>query len=172
LHNLQKLAQLRGLHEKVPCTGNGNRVSGFGFGADGSKATLREFLADSHRFDGITEQDKKALESFLLSFPTETAPIVGLTRTVDNENQSDELILSDLKLMVNQADLGNCGILVTGLLRGDRIKLEYDKSSRAFRSQVENQRELDLEQLLSSINGGSYISFVAYPDNTRTELQR
>ncbi len=167
-----KVAQLRGLHEKVPTAGKETRVSGFGFGADGSKATLREFLADSHRFDGITEQDKKALESFLLSFPTETAPIVGLTRTVDNENQSDELILSDLKLMVNQADLGNCGILVTGLLRGDRIKLDYDKSSRAFRSQVENQRELDLEQLLSSINGGSYISFVAYPDNTRTELQR
>ena len=167
-----KVAQLRGLHEKLPTAGKGSRVSGFGFGADGSKANLREFLADSHRFDGIMEREKIALESFLQSFPTETPPIVGLTRTLDNRNRNDESARSDLTLMMKQADLGNCTISVTGLLRGERIKLEYNNDSKFFRSQVKNRRELDLEQLLSSIDGGSHVSFIAFPDNTRTELQR
>ena len=158
-----KVAQLRGLHERSPSAGNGSRVSGFGYGADGSKASLRKFLTDSHRFDGITEQDKNALENFLLSFPTETPPIVGLTRTVDDKNRSDESTRSDLTLMVKQADIGNCTVLVTGLLRGERIKLRYDKDSKSFRSQVENRLEMDLEQLLSSISGGSFISFAAIP---------
>jgi hypothetical protein len=124
----------------VPAAGNGLRVSGFGFGADGSKASLRKFLGDSHRFDGITERDKRALENFLLSFPTETPPIVGLTRTLDNRNRSDESVRSDLTLMMKQADIGNCTISVTGLLQGERIKLEYNKNSKSFRSQVENRQ--------------------------------
>lgn len=167
-----KVAQLRGLHERVPAAGNGLRVSGFGFGADGSKASLRKFLGDSHRFDGITERDKRALENFLLSFPTETPPIVGLTRTLDNRNRSDESVRSDLTLMMKQADIGNCTISVTGLLQGERIKLEYNKNSKSFRSQVENRQELDLEQLLSSINGGSHLSFVAIPIQKNAELER
>ncbi len=167
-----KVAQLRGLHERDVFGGDDTRLSGFGFGADGSSASLRDFLNDSHRFDGITERDKTALENFLLSFPTESPPIVGFTRTLNGKNRNDTSIRSDLALMTKQAEIKNCAILVTGLLRGERIKLEYDNDSKSFRSQADNRRELDLEQLLSSINGGSHVSFVAIPIQKSAELER
>lgn len=159
-----KVAQLRGLNERIPFTGDGTRIGGFGFGADGSKASLREFLADSHRFHGITEPDKAALESFLLSFPTETPAIVGFTRTVHVSNRNEESIQSDVALLIEQAQLGNCSLSVTGLLRGERIKLVYDRTSRFFRDRASGNDEIGLERVMSRIdNSESFVSFVASP---------
>ncbi|XZE55073.1 beta-propeller fold lactonase family protein [Planctomycetaceae bacterium SH139] len=159
-----KVAQLRGLNERISFTGDGTRIGGFGFGADGSKASLREFLADSHRFRGITEQDSAALESFLLSFPTETPSIVGFTRTVHAANRNDESIQSDGALLIEQAQLGNCSLSVTGLLRGERIALVYDPASGLFRDRLSGNDELRLERIMSRIdNSESFVSFVANP---------
>lgn len=159
-----KVAQLRGLNERIPLAGNGNRVVGFGFGADGSRASLREFLADSHRFQGITEQDKAALESFLVSFPTETPPIVGFTRTVHAANRNEESVHSDLALLIEQAQLGNCSLSLTGLLRSKRIDMVYDLGSGLFRGSGSGDDEVALEQIMSRIdNRQSFLSFVAKP---------
>ncbi|MCA9127110.1 MAG: beta-propeller fold lactonase family protein [Planctomycetales bacterium] len=159
-----KVAQLRGLHERIPLAGNGNRVVGFGFGADGSRASLREFLADSHRFQGITEQDKAALESFLLSFPTETPSIVGLTRTVHVANHNADSIQSDVALLIEQAELGNCLLSVAGILQGERIELVYDRTSGLFRDRISSQEDIGLERILSRIDTNeSFVSFVANP---------
>ena len=159
-----KVAQLRGLHERIPLAGNGNRVVGFGFGADGSRASLREFLADSHRFQGITEQDKAALESFLLSFSTETPPIVGFTRTVHAANRNADSIQSDVALMIEQAELGNCLLSVAGILKGERIEMVYDRTSGLFRDRISSQEDIGLERILSRIDTNeSFVSFVANP---------
>ena len=159
-----KVAQLRGLNERIVFSGNGNRVVGFGFGADGSKASLREFLADSHRFQGITEQDKAALASFLVSFPTETPPIVGLTRTLHVANLNSESIQSDMALLIEQAELRNCSLSVTGLLMGKQIEYVYDPSSDLFRDRLPGKEDLRLERIMSRIdNNSSFVSFVARP---------
>lgn len=159
-----KVAQLRGLNERVPFAGDGSRVGGFGFGADGSKGSLREFLADSHRFSSITEQDKISLENFLLSFPTETAPIVGFTRTVHAANRNQESTRSDLALLIQQAQRGNCLVSVTGILRGERIQFIYDRERDLFRSQVNKNQYLAWPQMVSNIDGSaSFVTFVALP---------
>ena len=159
-----KVAQLRGLKERIPLAGDGTRVGGFGFSADGSKASLSEFLADSHRFQGITEQDKAALESFLLSFPTETPPIVGFTCTVHVSNRNEQSIQSDVALLREQAQLGNCLLSVTGLLRGERIELVYDPASGLFRDRLSGNDQIELKRLISRIdNSESFVSFVANP---------
>lgn len=159
-----KVAQLRGLNERIPFAGNQNRVVGFGFGADGSRASLREFLADSHRFQGITEQEKAAIESFLFSFPTATPPIVGFTRTVHATNRKKESIHSDLALLIQQAQLGNCSLSVTGLLRSKRLDMVYDRASGLFRDRVSGDDEIGLEHIMASIeNSESFLSFVANP---------
>lgn len=159
-----KVSQLRGLNERIPFAGNQNRVVGFGFGADGSTASLREFLADSHRFQGITEPDKAALESYLFSFPTQTPPIVGLTRTVHATNQKEDSIHSDLALLVEQAQLGNCSLSVNGLLRSKRLDMVYDRASGLFRDRVSGNDEMALEYIMASIeNSESFLSFVANP---------
>ena len=159
-----KVAQLRGLKERIPLAGDGTRVGGFGFSADGSKASLSEFLADSHRFQGITEQDKAALESFLLSFPTETPPIVGFTCTVHVSNRNEQSIQSDVALLREQAQLGNCLLSVTGLLRGERIELVYDPASGVFPDRLSGNDQMGLERIMSRIDDGeSFVSFVANP---------
>ncbi|MBC8356899.1 MAG: beta-propeller fold lactonase family protein [Planctomycetes bacterium] len=159
-----KVAQLRGLNERISFAGDGTRIGGFGFGADGSKAALREFFADSHRFQGITEQDKAALESFLLSFPTETPPIVGFTRTVHAANLNEESIQSDVALLIEQAQLGNCSLSVTGLLRSKRIDMVYDRASGLFRDRVSGDDEVALEHIMAGIGDNqSFLSFVANP---------
>jgi hypothetical protein len=159
-----KVAQLRGLNERITHTGNGNRVVGFGFGADGSRASLREFLADSHRFQGITEQEKAALESFLLSFPTETPPIVGYTRTVHAANRNAVSVQSDVDLLIEQARLGNCLLSVTGVLQGERIDLNYDHVRGLFRDRISGNHAMGLERIRSLIdNSESFVSFVANP---------
>lgn len=159
-----KVAQLRGLNERTPFTGDGSRVGGFGFGADGSKASLRDFLADSHRFREIKEQDKAALESFLLSFPTETPPIVGFSCTVHVANRHDQAVQSDLDLLMEQAQRGNCSVTVTGLLRGKKSEFIYDRDSGLFRDRASRNSEIALERIMSRIdNGESFVSFVANP---------
>ncbi len=157
-----KVAQLRGLNERIPFAGDNRRVGGFGFSADGSKASLRDFLADSHRFQGITEQDKAALESFLHSFPTETPPIVGFTLTVHAANRNEPSTHSGLALLKEQADLGNCSLRVTGLLQGKRIEWVYDKASGLFGDTASGNDEIGLERIISRIdNSESFVSFVA-----------
>ena len=158
-----KAAQLRGLNERLVFDGQGTRISGFGFGADGSRASLPGFLADSHRFAGISDQEKAALQRFLRSFPTGTPPIVGLNRTLDRGNRDDPSIRADLALMTDQADLGNCTIRVHGLLQGEQIGLIYDHDRRSFRSEANPSREMDLQRLLKQIRGESHVSFVALP---------
>lgn len=159
-----KVAQLRGLNERIPFTGGGTRIGGFGFGADGSRASLSEFLADSHRFRGITEPDKVALESFLLSFPTEMPAIVGFTRTVHAANRNDESIQSDVALLIEQAELGNCLLSVSGMLQGVRIDLVYNRASGLFRDRASGKNEMGLERIRSVIdNSESFVSFVANP---------
>jgi uncharacterized UPF0146 family protein len=123
-----------------------------GLEADGSSASQRDFLKDSHRFQGITEQDKAPLERFLLSFPTETPPIVGFTRTIHISNRNEQSIQSDVALLIEQAQLGDCSLSVTGLLRGERIELVYDPASDLFRDRLSGNEQLGLERIMLRID--------------------
>lgn len=163
-----KAAQLRGLRERIPVASDGTRVSGFGFGADGSKASLPEFLADSHRFSELSEQDRTALQSFLLTFPTETASIVGFSRTVHAANRNDTSLQADVAVMTEQAWRGRCCVSLTGTLRGKQIDFVYDPNTELFRSRTDATTEVAWEQIVSNIDDSeSFVSLVAVPPVSR-----
>jgi len=94
-----KTPHLRNLYTKIgmfgPTTGVatnfGNQVRGWGFQHDGSIDSLKIFL-DAPGFPGpgtffnLTAQEKFDLESFMLAFPTDLAPIVGQQITLNAAN--------------------------------------------------------------------------------------
>ena len=114
-----KAAQLRGLYRRngrIP--GPMGRTSGFGYGADGSKDDLKDFLSTSQRFNPLTANEKTALQNFLLAFPSRVAPAVGFSRTVTAANFTQAPVTADLNLLIAQAGLGNADLIVKGYLDG------------------------------------------------------
>jgi YVTN family beta-propeller protein len=163
-----KAAQLRGLYER---DGRGakstQQLSGFGFGADGSKNDLVEFLAKSHRFEALTAQEKTALQRFLFSFPTETAPIVGFTRTVNASNVKLDQVQMDLNLLVAQAQNGRCDLVVTGLIDRQQVSLVYDVTQKNFTRRSAEPESRTLAQLIAGLDEPlSVLSFLALPPGT------
>lgn len=159
-----KAAQLRGLNERIPFAADGSRVSGFGFSADGSKESLREFLGDSHRFHGIHERDKTAIANFLRAFPTETASIVGFSRTLHAANRGDASLNAAVALLTEQAERGRCTVSATGIVRGERIDLVDDRGSGVFRDRLDATDERSLEQIVAELgDSDSFVTLVALP---------
>jgi hypothetical protein len=93
-----KISQLRNMYTKIgmfgPTTGVatnfGDQVRGWGFQHDGSIDTMKVFLDSPGNpgFFALTNQQKFNLEAFMLSFPTDLAPIVGQQITLDSTNAS------------------------------------------------------------------------------------
>jgi DNA-binding beta-propeller fold protein YncE len=146
-----KAAQLRGLNERLVFQGD-IRVNGFGFGADGSKETLFEFLSDSHRFEELSAQDKKSLESFLLSFPTETPAIVGETITLSAEQANDTSTLPTIIALLEGADEAGCKVKLTGRLHGTVLQHTYIAENNSFSTSDTKDLALDLEELLQALS--------------------
>lgn len=160
-----KAAQLRGLNERLVFQGD-IRVNGFGFGADGSKQTLFEFLGDSHRFEKISSQDKKSLEAFLLGFPTETPPIVGKTITISSEQANDATCLLAITALLEDAVAVDCEVKLMGVLNGNVLKHTYIADANSF-SAIGNTEDssLNLEELLETLSSddSASISLTVYP---------
>ena len=143
---------MRGLNERLVCQGE-VRVNGFGFGADGSKETLFEFLSDNHRFEELSTQDKRSLESFLLGFPTETPAIVGKTITLSSEQANATAGLLAMTGLLEEAVQAGCEVKLTGRLNGVVLKHTYIAEDHRFTA-VGNAEDssLNLEELLASLS--------------------
>lgn len=164
-----KVAQLRGLHERdgrkpTPA----GRIRGFGYGADGSKDDLVAFLAKSHRFDALTSTEKESLEQFLFAFPTETAPIVGFSRTVTSLNADTVASNSDLQLLIAQAELGKCDLVATGFLNNRQVEFVYDKANKTFLRNRDGDESRTLPQLKNMLaQPRSVLTFMGVPQGSR-----
>lgn len=166
-----KAAQLRGLYER---DGRGakssGQLTGFGFGADGSKNNLVEFLAKSHRFEALTSQEKKALQRFLFAFPTETAPIVGFTRTIKASNVKSAKVQTDLALLIAQAQNGHCDLVVTGLIDRQQVSFIYDVTQKKFTRRSAKPESRTLTQLVAGLDEPlSVLSFLALPPGSGSQ---
>ena len=164
-----KAAQLRGLNERLVSDAFGTRVSGFGFGADGSKKSLMEFLDDSHRFQKIATKDKHALQEFLLRFPTETPKVVGRTLTIDSQLAKERGIQQKLHLLLSAANASDCGILVSGRLKGELIERECKYIDSELVSMEVGADVYEISQLIREItkDKGNVISFIVNIPTTR-----
>jgi len=179
-----KVAQLRGLQQRTVFTEGGSRVNGFGYGADGSQASLVDFLADSHRFDRISDEEKIALQEYLFTFPTETPVVVGMNRTIRFANFDDREIRQDLQKMIEGAKLGHCQLVLNGWLGGKKVHRVFDPVDDVFQSVDQAERATDgiaqqefelatpqtltLEQILDTISQDEeddVVSFLALPWN-------
>ena len=129
------------------------RVNGFGFGADGSKETLFEFLSDLHRFEKLSAQDKTSLEAFLLAFPTETPKIVGKTITIAAEHVNIDSTLPTITALLTAANQMGCEVKLTGRLRGRMLHHTYLFADSTFRTDVNNETVYQVEELLQSLAG-------------------
>ncbi|MDG2184086.1 MAG: beta-propeller fold lactonase family protein [Mariniblastus sp.] len=163
-----KVAQLRGLQQRTVFTEGGSRVNGFGYGADGSQASLVDFLADSHRFDRISDEEKIALQEYLFTFPTETPVVVGMNRTIRFANFDDREIRPDLQKMIEGARLGHCQLILTGLLNGKRVRLTFNPTDEVFQSVDQADQPMTLDEILDTISQDEeddVVSFLALPWN-------
>lgn len=117
---------------RLPGTGDyshkGPQIRGFGFFHDGSVDTLFRF-ADFNVFDSF-DDEQRSLESFMLVFPTELAPMVGqqITKTPGSTSAVDARIDQMLvaattpydSLMVG-AGARQCDLVATGVIAGERV---------------------------------------------------
>jgi hypothetical protein len=99
----------------------GNQIRGFGYLHDGSMDTLfRFFQATVFTFEG-GDPERRQMEQFMFAVDSDLKPVVGQQVTLTSLNASAASPRIDL--LVSQAGLGNCDLVVkgrvTGPLRGE-----------------------------------------------------
>lgn len=168
-----KVAQLRGLYKRTGrAISASGRTAGFGFGADGSKDDLTGFLSSTSRFTAqLTANEKKAIERFLLAFPTGNAPAVGYSRTVTAANIGSIDVTNDLTLLMSQADAGKCDLVVKGSLRGQPVGLSYDRLTKRFLRDRKTSPAMAITELaVEVVRKGAVLTFMGAPLGTGRQL--
>ena len=123
----------------------GDQVRGFGFLHDGSVDTLFRFhgaavfVQRPQNPGGIPLGEegrvlRRQLESFLLAFDSNLAPIVGQQVTLSAENS--ETAGARIDLFESRAGAGECDLLVQGRVRGRAIAFLYRPADRLFVSNL------------------------------------
>ncbi len=107
--------------EPTPTPFLGDQVRGFGFLHDGSVPTLFNFFRSPAQqftfhddFTSSGDDRVRALEAFLLAFPTGMAPVVGQQLTVSAQNLERRMVR--LNLLRNRAGAGDGELVAHGIL--------------------------------------------------------
>lgn len=127
-----KIAHLRNMYQKVGMFGmpatpfftgggtnthQGDQVRGFGFLHDGSVDTVFRFLsANVFTFTG-GNTERRQVESFVLAFDSNVAPIVGQQITLTSSNGA--VTGPRIDLLIQRAAVGECELTVKGTLGGE-----------------------------------------------------
>jgi hypothetical protein len=151
-----KVAHLRNAYQKVGMFGmmsvpfigpgdfthQGDQVRGFGFLHDGSIDTVFRFLHATVFNFPTGDAMRRDMESFVLAFDTDLAPIVGQQVTLDASNAAAvspriDLMLSRAGAPFVSALLGGasweCDVVVKGTSAGEPRGWLYDRASGEFR---------------------------------------
>jgi hypothetical protein len=98
-----KVPHNRNMYQKIGMFGGGgDQVRGTGFLHDGSVDTMKIFLTAG--VFGLTGQEQDDLEAFLLTFPTDIAPIAGQQMTIGPDNFSHFGVQGRIGLINSQAN--------------------------------------------------------------------
>ncbi|MEM7457578.1 MAG: hypothetical protein AAF456_24830 [Planctomycetota bacterium] len=168
------MAQLRGLNER---DGMGaledTALSGFGFGADGSRPDLVSFLSVSHRFAEMTEFEKQALAQFLFAFPTNYSPAVGTTVTVHVGNMDDEETKSSFESLIRAAENGHCDLVIDGRIADEAVRLRFLSEQSKFAATDGEDRITGNDLLKQMSTSVDVVTFIGVPvGNTQFERTR
>ncbi len=153
-----KVPQLRGLYERSGGSfERGEQIDGFGLSHDGAVDNLDSFLRTPN-FAFPNDQVRRDLEAFVLALDTGTAPAVGLQVTIDGTETA--AVRERVELLVSQADLGNCDLVVRGIYAGARRVFRY-VGARTF--ETDTGASVSLEDLLSAAHPGAELTFTGVP---------
>jgi YVTN family beta-propeller protein len=164
-----KVPQLRNMYEKTGfAAGPGPRKRGFGFTHDGASPTLFDFL----HFPGFNfnnDAERSDVEAFLLTFDTGMAPAVGTQLTVMAANKSAAATTTWVQTMIDQADAGNCDLVVKGRRGGFPRGWVYDGNGW-FRSDYTDEPRIATADLLTLADTGAELTFTGVPQGSGTRI--
>jgi len=181
-----KIPHLRNAYQKVGMFGmmsvpfvgggdfghQGDQVRGFGFLHDGSVDTLFRFLhATVFLFPG--DADRRNVESFVLAFDSDLAPIVGQQVTLSATNAAAvgprvDLLLQRAAQPFPSARLGGaaweCDVVVKGVVAGAQRGWWYDTATGSFTPDRSAEPSLAKGALLAlAATPGQELTFTAAP---------
>ena len=157
-----KVPQLRGLYQKLGLqNAAGEQLSGFGFIHDGSIDTLLDFLR-LPVFTFRSDNDRRDVEAFVLAFDTGLAPAVGLQVTINGDNKLSAAVGERINLLMAQANVGNCDLVVKGLYGGAHRGFVF-VGNGMFRPDKQSESPLSLQSLVQAAGSGSELTFTGAP---------
>lgn len=162
-----KVPQLRGIYQKVGInrTSTAPQISGFGLIHDGSFDTLFNFQkAPQFLFNtdpATADGWRRDIEQMILRMDTGTPPTVGMMVTVDAANKGNASVTSRINLLMNQALLNNCDLVVHGLYGGAPRSFLFSGGTFVGDSLIEPPATL--QTLLNSAGTRSELTFIGVP---------
>ncbi|PYS52189.1 MAG: hypothetical protein DMF68_02280 [Acidobacteria bacterium] len=157
-----KVPQLRGLYQKVGLQrAPGEQLSGYGFTHDGSFDSLLSFLR-SAVFTFNNDNDRLDVAQFVLSFDTGTAPAVGLQVTANAINKTSASVSDRINLLMSQAGVGNCDLIVRGTYGGVRRGFLYIGNG-LFQPDRLSDTPVSAQTLLQAVDVNQELTFTGVP---------
>jgi YVTN family beta-propeller protein len=157
-----KVPQLRGLYQKTGLTrAPGEQLAGFGFAHDGNFDSLFSFL-HAPVFNFQSDAQRRDVEAFVLAFDTGTAPAVGLQVTINASNKGTQAVSDRVNLLVNQANIGNCDLIVRGIFNGQRRGFAYSGGG-AFQPDRTAEPTTTAQALMQAADAGAELTFTGVP---------
>jgi DNA-binding beta-propeller fold protein YncE len=160
---LRLIYQRDGIFNPTP---GAESLAGFGLAADGSGHLLPIVhpydldLLDKPPLNNTKRTNLADLKAFILSFDTNTAPVVGhdLTTTLANRTSAD--LLTRITLLETQAALGWNGLIVWGRANGETLRLRWDTATSRY---IDATRSLTRTALLNLLTTNDALTFSGVP---------
>lgn len=147
---------------------------GFGFSHDGSDASMIEFLQSPvFRFSNnpaVAAQQRRDLEAFMFSFPTETHPAVGTQTTVIDGAAVPSGQATLIADMLSLAQSGAAALVVKGRVGGLQRGFAYIPASSAFQPDRNNEPTIPPATLLALAAPGSELTYTVVPAGTQIRI--
>ncbi len=161
-----KVPQLRSFYQRrgFQTQPGSTSVNGFGFSADGSFASVFDFLSRPFFGDIATDPYAQAhLNAFLLTFDTGTAPAVGYTRTIGPTRVGDDEIAADWRVLEGQAAVGHIDLIAKGTIDGKIRGLLYRPGLDDYVTDRTGVGPFTQAQLWNKIAAGDILTVMGVP---------
>ncbi|HKG12182.1 MAG TPA: DUF4214 domain-containing protein [Pyrinomonadaceae bacterium] len=171
-----KVPQLRGLYQKLGMEKTpGEKLTGFGFGHDGTFDTLFNFQT-APQFDfssagdvGTANSWRSTIERMIIQLDTGTPPAVGSVATANGTNGSPFDIEGRINTLLQQAALGRCDLVVRGLYGGrprgflHNPSLNIPNNPFPFEPDSLSEAPVTLQTLLGAARANAELTFMGVP---------
>jgi hypothetical protein len=114
------------------------------------------------------DTERHDVEAFLMAFPTDTHPAVGVQLTVDGSNKAQQAVIDQLTAMTALADTGVVGLVAKGIVGGAARGYAY-VAGNGFQS--DRAAEVTTaDALRTGATAGNEITFTVVPAGTETRI--